>query len=112
MGRLLCLLGKTKPGQRSWQISDPEFQNALQVTRAIQPANRMGEQHAIMYHMLKHKKQQHHAKTTPLFMIPNSIAKELADMMQVWILNKSACPPAVRQLLEGTLNLHDVDLYI
>ena len=32
--------------------------------------------------------------------------------MQVWILNDSACPPAVRQLPDGMLNLHDVDFYI
>ena len=39
-------------------------------------------------------------------------AKELADTMQVWTLNESACPPAIRQLPDRTLHLHDVDLYI
>ena len=32
--------------------------------------------------------------------------------MQAWILNESAYPPAMRQLSDGTLNLHDVDFYI
>ena len=32
--------------------------------------------------------------------------------MQVWILSESACPPAMRQLPDGTLNLHNVDFYI
>ena len=62
--------------------------------------------------MMKHERQQNHAKTTPLFIIPNSITKGLADMMQVWILNEFACPPAVTQLPDSTLNLHDVDFYI
>ena len=96
MGRLPCPLGKTKPGQRSWQISDPEFQNALQIARAVWPADLMGEQYVIIYHMTKHKRQQNHIKTTLLFMIPNIIAKELADMMQVWLLNESTCPLAMR----------------
>ena len=32
--------------------------------------------------------------------------------MQVWTLNESTCPPAVRQLPDHTLHLHDVDFYI
>ena len=32
--------------------------------------------------------------------------------MQAWILNESVCPPAIRQLPDGTLNLLDVDFYI
>ena len=32
--------------------------------------------------------------------------------MQVWIQNKSTCPPAMRQLPDSNLNLHDVNLYI
>ena len=32
--------------------------------------------------------------------------------MQVWTLNESACPPAIRQLPDRTLHLHDVDFYI
>ena len=45
-------------------------------------------------------------------MIQKGIIKEFVDIMQVWILNDSACPPAVRQLPDGMLNLHDVDFYI
>ena len=62
--------------------------------------------------MTKHKKQQNCAKAIPLFMIQQGITKELADIMQAWILNEFACPPAVRQLPDGTLNLHDIDFYI
>ena len=32
--------------------------------------------------------------------------------MQVWTLNESACPPAIRQLPDRTLHLYDVDFYI
>ena len=68
-GKLPCLLGKSKPGQRSWQISDPEFQKALQVARAVRPTDRMGKQHAIITRMTKHEKQQTCAKSTPPFTI-------------------------------------------
>ena len=43
MGRLPHLLGKTKPRQRSWHVSDPEFQNTLQIARAVQSANQTGK---------------------------------------------------------------------
>ena len=62
--------------------------------------------------MNKHEKALVHANTTPHFMIPTGIAKELADAMQVWTLNESTCPPAVRQLPDRTLHLHHVDFYI
>ena len=71
----------------------------------------MGEQHAIVTRMTKHKKQHYCAKATPPFTIQQGIVKELADIMQAWILNEFACPPAMRQLPDGTLNLHDVDFY-
>ena len=45
-------------------------------------------------------------------MIPNGITKDLAEIMQVWIQIKSACPPAVKQSPDGSINLPDVDLYI
>ena len=53
-----------------------------------------------------------HANTTPPFMIPNGVTNELADAMQVWTLNESMCPPAVRQFPDCTLHLHNVDFYI
>ena len=56
------------------------------------------EQHAIINCMNKHEKALAHANTTPPFVIPTGIAKKLADTMQVWTLNESACPPAIRQL--------------
>ena len=62
--------------------------------------------------MTKHVKQQNHAKATPPFTIQQGIVKELTDIMQAWILNEFTCPPAMRQLPDGTLNLHDVDFYI
>ena len=34
---------------------------------------------------------------------------QLADAMQVWTLNESTCPPAISQLPDCTLHLHDVD---
>ena len=58
MGKLPCPLGKSKPRQRSWQISDPEFQKALQVARAIHPADRTRKQHVNITCMTRHEKQQ------------------------------------------------------
>ena len=64
----------------------------------------------IVNHMMKHKRVQSSAKVIPSFVIPTGIVKELADMMQVWTLNESACLAVVRQLPD--LHLHDVDFYI
>ena len=61
--------------------------------------------------MMKHERQQACAKTNLPFIILTSIMKELADMMQVWTLNGSMCPAAVRQSPDSTLNLH-VNFYI
>ena len=32
--------------------------------------------------------------------------------MQTWLMNKAACPPAVRQEPDNTLNLLDVDFWL
>ena len=108
--------GKTKMGLRPWHqmcdINAVEFQNALQVARETNSAEHTLEQHVIINRMNKHEKALACANTIPPFVILTSIAKELADVMQVWTLNESACPPVVRQLPDCTLHLHDVDFYI
>ena len=81
MGKLPHLLGKTKPRQRTWNISDLEFLKALKAASAVRPAEQTGKQHAIIAHITKHK-QQTRAKTTPPFTIQPSIVKELAGTMQ------------------------------
>ena len=45
-------------------------------------------------------------------MIPSGIAKELTSMMQTWLMNEEACPPAVRQEPDNTFNLLDVDFWL
>ena len=116
MGKWPHPLGKTKTGLQPWhQVCDVNavrFQNALQISRAIKGTERTPKQHAIINRMNKHEKTLVRANTTPPFMIPTGIAKELADVMQVWTLNESACPLVVRQLPDHTLHLHDVDFYI
>ena len=116
MGKWPHPLGKTKMGQHPWHqacdINAVEFKNALQIARVTKGMEHTLEQHAIINCMNKHKKALARANTTPPFMIPTGIAKELADAMQVWTLNESACPPAIRQLPDRTLHLHDVDFYI
>ena len=116
MGKWPHPLGKTKAGQRPWHqacdVNTVEFQNTLQIARAIKGTERTLEQHTIINRMNKHKKALAHANNTPPFVIPTGITKELADTMQVWTLNESACPPAIRQLPDCTLHLHDVDIYI
>ena len=42
---------------------------------------------------------------------PNGIAKDHAEIMEVWIQNESACPPAMRQLPNSSINLHNVDFF-
>ena len=82
MGKLPHLPGKSKPGQRSWQISDLEFQNTLQVARALFPTDRTGEQDVIITCMTKHEKHQNCAKTTPPFTIQKGIMNDLAETME------------------------------
>ena len=45
-------------------------------------------------------------------MIQPGMAKELTSMMQTWLMNEAACPPAVRQEPDNTLNLLDVDFWL
>ena len=45
-------------------------------------------------------------------MIPPGITKELTSMMQTWLMNEAACPPAVRQEPDNTLNLLDVNFWL
>ena len=45
-------------------------------------------------------------------MILPGIMKELTSMMQTWLMNKAACPPAVRQEPDNTLNLLDIDFWL
>ena len=66
----------------------------------------------IILHALKHEKAQARASQPTPFMIPSGIAKELTSMMQTWLMNEAACPPAVRQEPDNTLNLLDVDFWL
>ena len=66
----------------------------------------------ILLHALKHKKAQAHASKLAPFVIQPGFAKELTSMMQTWLMNEAACPPAVRQEPDNTLNLLDVDFWL
>ena len=94
------------------KVNAVEFQNSLQIARATKGAEHTLKQHVIINCMKKHKKALARANTAPPFVIPTGSTTELADMMQVWTLNESACPPVVRQLPDRTLHLHNVDFYI
>ena len=61
---------------------------------------------------MKHKKAQAHASKPPPFMTHPGIMKELTSMMQTWLMNDAACPPAVRQESNNTLNLLDIDFWL
>ena len=94
--------GKTKMGQCPWHqacdVNAVEFRNALQTATATKGAEHTLEQHAIINRMSKHEKALVCANMIPPFVILTSIAKELADAMQVWTINKFVCPPVIRQL--------------
>ena len=115
-GVLPRLLGKTRAGGSTWQhtcsLESPEFKDALLIVRAKKGTKRTPEEHMIISHALKHEKAQAHASQPAPFMIPPGIAKELTSMMQTWLMNKAACPPAVRQEPDNTLNLLDVDFWL
>ena len=116
MGKWPRPLGKTKTGLQPWHqvcnVNTVKLQNALQISRVTKGTEQTLKQHAIINRMNKHKKALASANTTPPFVIPTGIAKEIADVMQVWTLNEYARPPAARQLPDFTLHLHNVDFYI
>ena len=84
-------------------LESPEFKDILLIARAKKGTERTPEEH---------KKAQARASQPTLFVIPSGIAKELTSMMQTWLMNEVACPPAVRQEPDNTLNLLDVDFWL
>ena len=99
-------------GQHTCSLKSPEFKDALLIARAKKGTERTPEEHTIISHALKHEKAQAHASRPAPFVIQPGIMKELTSMMQTWLMNEAACPPAVRQEPDNTLNLLDVDFWL
>ena len=93
-------------------LESPEFKDALLIARAKKGTECTTEEHMIISCALKHKKEQAHASRPTPFVIPSGIAKELTSMIQTWLMNKVACPPAIRQEPDNTLTLLDVDFWL
>ena len=115
-GMLPRPLGKTQAGNNMWQhmcsIDSPEFKDTLLIARAKKASEHTPKQHMILSWAWKHEKAQACASKLAPFVIQPSIMKELTSMMQTWLMNKAACPPAVRQEPDNTLNLLDVDFWL
>ena len=115
-GVLPRLLRKTQAGGNTWQhtcsLESPEFKDALLIARAKKGTEHTPEEHMIISCSLKHEKAQARASRPTPFVIKPGIAKELTSMMQTWLINEAACPPAVRQEPDNTLNLLDVDFWL
>ena len=115
-GMLPRLLRKTQAGNNMWQhtcpIDSPEFKDTLLIARAKKGSKWTPEEHMILLHALKHKKAQAHAPKPAPFVIQPGITKELTSMMQTWLMNEAACPPAVGQEPDNTLNLLDVHFWL
>ena len=90
---------KRRTGGNTWQdmcsLESPEFKDTLLIARAKTGTKCTPEEHTIISHALKHEKAQPCASRPTPFMIPPGITKELTSMMQTWLMNKAACPPAV-----------------
>ena len=110
------LLRKTQASRNTWQhtcsLNSPEFKDALLIARAKKGTKCTPEEHMILSHALKHEKAQACASIPAPFVIPSGIVKEVTSMMQTWLINEVACPPAVRQEPDNTLNLLDVDFLL
>ena len=109
-------LGKTQAGGSMWQhtcsLESPEFKDALLIARAKKGTECTPEEHMIILCALKHEKAQACASRPAPFVIQPGIVKELTSMMQTWLMNEAACPPAVRQEPDNTLNLLDIDFWL
>ena len=93
-------------------LDSPEFKDTLLIARAKKGSECTPEEHTILSHALKHEKAQAHASKPAPFMIQPGIMKELTTMMQTWLMNEAACPPAVMQEPDNTLNILDVDFWL
>ena len=93
-------------------LESPEFKDALLLAKTKKGTKHTPEEHTIISCALKHEKAQARALRPVPFVIPGGIMKELTSMMQTWLMNKAACPPAVRQEPDNTLNLLDVDFWL
>ena len=93
-------------------LESPEFKDALLIARAKKGTEHTPEEHMIILHALKHEKAQARALRPAAFVILPGIAKGLTSMMQTWLMNEAACPPAVRQEPDNTLNLLDIDFWL
>ena len=98
--------------QHTCSLESPEFKDTLLIARAKKGTKRTPEEHMIISRALKHEKAQARASRPTLFVIPPGIMKELTSMMQTWLMTKAACPPAVRQEPDNTLNLLDIDFWL
>ena len=98
--------------QHMCSLESPEFLDALLIARAKKGSKCTPEEHMIISCALKHEKAQACASRPAPFVIPSGIMKELTSMMQTWLMNEAACPPAVRQEPDNTLNLLDVDFWL
>ena len=98
--------------QHMCSLESLEFKDTLLIARAKKGTEYTPEEHMIILHALKHEKAQAHASQSTPLVIPPGIVKELTSMMQTWLMNKVACPPAVRQEPDNTLNLLDVDFWL
>ena len=93
-------------------LESPEFKDTLLIARAKKGTKHTPEEHTIISRALKHEKAQACASRPTPFVIPPGIMKELTSMMQTWLMNKAACPLAIRQEPDNTLNLLDVDFWL
>ena len=98
--------------QHTCSIKSPEFKDALLIARAKKGSKHTPEEHTILSRALKHEKAQAHASKPAPFLIQSGIMKVLTSMMQTWLMNEAACPPAVRQEPDNTLNLLDIDFWL
>ena len=65
-----------------------------------------------MLHALKHEKAQAHVSRPAPSMILPGIVKKIISMIQTWLMNEAACPPAVRKEPDNMLNLLDIDFWL
>ena len=109
-------LRETQAGGNTWQhtcsLESPEFKDALLIARTKKGTERTPDEHTIILRALKHEKPQARASQPTPFVIQPGLVKELASMMQTWLMNEAACPPVARQEPDNTLNLLDVDFWL
>jgi hypothetical protein len=111
-GHLPRPLGRSAPIKADWydicNMDTPEFMKLHQQALATPFKERTASMRVVIHRMTTQARSANVSLITTLPTMP----VDTLDLLKGWQLNPHGVPPAVRQELDGTMNLHDVDIWM